>query len=49
MKDVATIKAIGTYLENIELPEKESKLSWGNRKENREKALKLIGEEVTHE
>lgn len=46
MQDVATIKAIGTYLENIELPEaQEGRLSWRNRKDNREKALQLIGKE----
>lgn len=43
MKDVAAIKAIGTYLENIELPEEqEGRLAWRNRKDNRERALKLI-------
>jgi hypothetical protein len=43
IKDVATIKAIGTYLENIELPEEqEGKFVWRNRKDNREKALNLI-------
>ncbi|WP_434510101.1 MmcB family DNA repair protein [Desulfitobacterium sp. AusDCA] len=45
MKDIATIKAIGTYLENIQLPEiteKGGKINWLNRKDNREKALKLI-------
>lgn len=43
IKDVNTIKAIGTYLENIELPEEqEGKFAWRNRKDNREKALKLI-------
>lgn len=42
IKDVAAIKAIGTYLEHIEYPEEGSKLSWGNRKDNKEKVLKLI-------
>lgn len=44
LKDIATIKAIGEYLENIEIPEEiESKHSWRCRKVNREKALELIG------
>ncbi len=44
MKDLATIKAIGTYLENIEYPEEnEERSTWRSRKNNREKALELIG------
>jgi hypothetical protein len=42
MKEVNTIKAIGNYLKNIEFPEVETKLSLGNRKELREKALRLM-------
>ncbi|WP_238886455.1 MmcB family DNA repair protein [Clostridium sp. YIM B02551] len=43
MNEVKTIKAIGKYLENIELPEECD--SWlGSRKENRERALNLINQ-----
>lgn len=43
LKDLAAIKAIGTYLENIEYPEvTEENKTWRNRKNNRERALELI-------
>lgn len=43
MKDLAAIKAIGRYLENIEYPEEDKERSaWRSRKTNREKALGLI-------
>lgn len=43
MKDLAAIKAIGRYLENIQYPEESEKdTAWYSRKNNRTKALELI-------
>lgn len=43
IKDIATIKAIGDYLENIDYPEEEEgRSAWRSRKPKREKALELI-------
>ncbi|EGD46273.1 hypothetical protein Cpap_0885 [Ruminiclostridium papyrosolvens DSM 2782] len=44
MHDLAAIKAIGKYLENLQYPEEsENDTSWYSRKNNRTKALELIG------
>lgn len=42
MKDLAAIKAIGEYLEKIELPEVDEKYDWYSRGKKRKKALELI-------
>lgn len=43
MKDIATIKAIGSYLENIDYPEvSEGHAAWWSRKPKREKAIELM-------